>query len=64
MEVDGAPLPTQPDLVHYLLNKPVGVVSTVTDPDDRPTVTGMVPGEPRLSTRSAGSTPTPRASSS
>jgi 23S rRNA pseudouridine2605 synthase len=34
--------------VHYLLNKPVGVVSTVTDPHDRPTVTGMVPASPRV----------------
>ncbi|MDG1489502.1 MAG: pseudouridine synthase, partial [Actinomycetota bacterium] len=30
-------------LVHYLLNKPVGVISTSKDPSGRPTVVGLVP---------------------
>jgi 23S rRNA pseudouridine2605 synthase len=34
--------------VHYLLNKPAGVVTTVTDPQGRPTVVGLVPAEPRV----------------
>jgi pseudouridine synthase len=38
IEVDGIPLPVGPDLVYLLLNKPVGVVSTASDPQGRPTV--------------------------
>jgi 23S rRNA pseudouridine2605 synthase len=48
IEVDGAPVPTRPGLVHYLLNKPRGVVTTASDPQDRPTVVGLVPDEPRV----------------
>lgn len=46
--LDGVPLPVRPDLVHYLLNKPVGVVSTAHDPQGRPTVVDLVPAEPRV----------------
>ncbi|HMC40502.1 MAG TPA: pseudouridine synthase [Acidimicrobiales bacterium] len=46
--VDGVPVATRPGLVYYLLNKPAGVVSTASDPEGRPTVTGLVPGEPRV----------------
>ncbi len=46
--VDGTPVGTDPGLVHYLLNKPAGVVSTASDPQGRPTVTDMVPAEPRV----------------
>jgi 23S rRNA pseudouridine2605 synthase len=35
-------------MVVYLLNKPLGVVSTAEDPQGRATVTGMVPPEPRV----------------
>ena len=35
-------------LVYYLLNKPRGVVSSVTDPDGHRTVTSLVPGGHRL----------------
>ncbi len=58
--VDGIPLPVKPDLVHYLLNKPVGVVSTVADTHGRPTVVALVPSDPpvypvgRLDLDSAG----------
>jgi 23S rRNA pseudouridine2605 synthase len=48
IELDGVPLPVQPGLVHYLLNKPAGVISTAEDTHDRPTVVSLVPGEPRV----------------
>lgn len=46
--VDGAVVGVRPDLVYYLLNKPAGVVTTAHDPQRRPTVTGLVPAEPRV----------------
>lgn len=46
--VDGLPLPTNPDLVHYLVYKPSGVVSTADDPQGRSKVTDLVPPEPRV----------------
>jgi 23S rRNA pseudouridine2605 synthase len=48
IEIDGAPVSVRPGLVHYLLNKPAGVVSTASDPHGRPTVVGLVPPEPRV----------------
>ncbi|HEY8527211.1 MAG TPA: pseudouridine synthase [Acidimicrobiales bacterium] len=48
IEVDGAPVGTAPGLVHYLLNKPRGVVTTASDPQGRPTVVELVPSEPRV----------------
>lgn len=48
IEVDGAPVGVRPDLVHYVLNKPAGVVTTADDPQGRPTVVGLVPNEPRV----------------
>ncbi len=46
--IDGIPLPTAPGLVHWLLHKPAGVVSTASDPQGRPTVVDLVPAEPRV----------------
>jgi 23S rRNA pseudouridine2605 synthase len=46
--VDGVPIGARPDLVYYLLNKPRGVISTVSDPQGRPTVVDIVPLEPRV----------------
>jgi 23S rRNA pseudouridine2605 synthase len=46
--VDGVPVSVAPGLVYYLLNKPAGVVSTAADTHGRPTVTGLVPPEPRV----------------
>ena len=46
--VDGVPVPVAPGLVHYLLNKPRGVVTTASDPRGRPVVVGLVPAEPRV----------------
>jgi len=37
-----------PDLVYYLLNKPTGVVTTASDTHGRPTVTQLVPDDPRV----------------
>jgi 23S rRNA pseudouridine2605 synthase len=48
VEIDGTPIPIAPGLVHLLLNKPKGVVSTADDPQGRPTVIDLVPDEPRL----------------
>ena len=48
VEVDGAPIGIRPGLVHYLLNKPAGVVTTAADPQGRPTVIDLVPAEPRV----------------
>ncbi|HSL57826.1 MAG TPA: pseudouridine synthase [Acidimicrobiales bacterium] len=48
IEIDGVPVGTRPGLVHYLLNKPRGVVTTASDPQGRPTVVEMVPDEPRV----------------
>ena len=42
VEVDGLPVPLDPDLVYYLLNKPEGVVSTAADPQGRVTVVDLV----------------------
>ncbi len=48
VSVDGIPVPVAPDLVHYLLNKPRGVLSTAADPRGRPTVVELVPPAPRV----------------
>jgi 23S rRNA pseudouridine2605 synthase len=48
IEVDGVPVAAAPDLVHYLLNKPFGVVTTADDPQRRSTVLQLVPPEPRV----------------
>ena len=46
--VDGVPVSVQEGLVHYLLNKPAGVVTTASDPRGRPIVVELVPEEPRV----------------
>ena len=48
VEVDGVPVGVRPGLVYYLLNKPVGVVTTATDPLGRRTVVDLVPERPRV----------------
>ena len=48
VSVDGVPIGVRPDLVYYLLNKPIGVVATASDTHGRPTVVDLVPNEPRV----------------
>jgi 23S rRNA pseudouridine2605 synthase len=48
VEVDGEGIGVGADLVHYVLNKPRGVVTTASDPHGRPTVVALVPQEPRV----------------
>ncbi|WP_245764980.1 pseudouridine synthase [Nonomuraea jiangxiensis] len=42
IHVDGMRIPTAPDLVYYALNKPIGVVSTMSDPHGRPCLADYV----------------------
>jgi 23S rRNA pseudouridine2605 synthase len=46
--VDGVPIGVRAGLKYYLLNKPPGLVSTADDPFGRPTVTDVLPAEPRV----------------
>jgi len=46
--LDGVPLAVLPGLVHYLLHKPAGVVTTAHDPFGRTTVLELVPDAPRV----------------
>ena len=46
--VDGVPIPVAPDLHTYLVNKPLGVISTADDPQGRQTVVDLVGGDVRL----------------
>ena len=48
IEVDGAAIGVRQGLVHYLLNKPAGVVTTAEDPQGRPTVVDLVPSAARV----------------
>ncbi|MDH3250189.1 MAG: rRNA pseudouridine synthase [Acidimicrobiia bacterium] len=46
--VDGVPIPIAPDLRTYLVNKPLGVISTADDPQDRKTVVDLVASDVRV----------------
>lgn len=46
--VDDVPIGVRPDLVHYLLNKPAGVITSADDPQGRPVVVDLVPDDPRV----------------
>jgi len=46
--VDGVPLPVREGMAYYLLNKPVGVICTASDPHGRRNVLSLVPDAPRV----------------
>jgi 23S rRNA pseudouridine2605 synthase len=46
--VDGVLIGVAEHLVHYVLHKPAGVITTADDPQGRPTVLDLVPAEPRV----------------
>jgi len=46
--VDGRPIPRRVKRVYLMLNKPPGYITTVTDPERRPTVMDLVPHTPRI----------------
>ena len=48
VELDRVPISADGELVYYLLNKPVGVVTTAADPQHRPTVVEIVPSGTRV----------------
>ena len=48
VEVDGRPVEPLPEQVVYLLHKPAGVVSSVTDPQERKTVVELIRDHRRL----------------
>jgi 23S rRNA pseudouridine2605 synthase len=48
IRVDGERINADPDLVYLMLNKPQGVVTTVDDPEGRPTVMDLVNLQQRL----------------
>lgn len=48
IEVDGRVLESREHFVYYVLHKPIGVVTTVRDPQGRPTVIELVPVRERI----------------
>ncbi|MHB1129683.1 MAG: pseudouridine synthase [Ilumatobacteraceae bacterium] len=48
IEIDGAPVGVRPELVYYLLNKPVGVITTAKDTHNRETVMDLIPTHPQV----------------
>ena len=46
--LDGVPVVVDASIVHWLLNKPAGYVTTAHDTHGRPTVLDLVPDEPRV----------------
>ena len=48
VELDGVPVIVDTTIVHWLLNKPAGYVTTAADTHGRPTVLDLVPDEPRV----------------
>ena len=48
IKVDGLIIGVREDLIYYLLNKPIGVITTSKDPQDRSTVIDLVPSQPRV----------------
>ena len=48
IEVDGLKIGVRQDLVYYLVNKPIGIITTSKDPQKRSTVIDLVPTHPRV----------------
>jgi len=48
LTVDGVRVRTDPQLAHFMLNKPLGVITTMHDPEGRPTVADYVAPPPRV----------------
>lgn len=48
VEIDGVPIGVKPGLVHYLVNKPRGVICSVGDPHGRRSIVDLVPKMPRV----------------
>jgi 23S rRNA pseudouridine2605 synthase len=48
LTIDGIPIPLNPDLETHLLYKPVGVISTASDPQGRTVVVDLVRSDQRL----------------
>lgn len=46
--LDGKSLPRIAEKTYYLLNKPAGYITTVSDTHGRPTVMDLIPGSPRV----------------
>lgn len=46
VELDGVRVPLNPELVTWLVYKPVGVVCTMDDPQGRPKIADLVPPDP------------------
>src|SRR6266568_2130753 len=46
--LDGVPVVVDATVVHWVLNKPAGYVTSAHDTHGRPTVLDLVPGEPRV----------------
>jgi 23S rRNA pseudouridine2605 synthase len=46
--VDGIPVVVDTTVVHWLLNKPAGFITTASDPHGRATVLALVPSAPRV----------------
>ncbi|RCG33078.1 pseudouridine synthase [Sphaerisporangium album] len=42
IHVDGKRIPTAPDQVYFAINKPIGVISTMSDPEGRPSLADYV----------------------
>ena len=48
ISVDGRPIPRRVRKVYLMLNKPAGFITTVSDPQNRPTVMDLVPRNSRI----------------
>jgi 23S rRNA pseudouridine2605 synthase len=48
VEVHGRPIPGRAALRYVMIHKPVGVITTLDDPEGRPTVRALLPPGPRL----------------